>query len=685
MTIILIYEDKTFTHNNRNVFTDFIINISNSVINNGHNTITIYNEYLYYVLTMLIFKFDEVDECNVFNYDKMLLKMLIKDDGEDPITNMTMDRIRLFIQNYIINLNTDKIKFIYTIEDKENFILIMESHINNYTTVNSKYLNIIFKSIIKNYDINNYELLKYILSSFYVESYITVIINLIEYVNVDENVKSNIFPYILLFKSNVNELFKILNNLSIDNIILYKFIFSVCNTFLTKYFDTYSHYIKLNINNPFKDFVYTNSVFNLTDIIIPNKNYLTIIDKGVLLSIDTPPDNKKLDIMCLNIFDRIKLETINENNYINDDRKDINNNDIANAIFKNITKNIFNSKHFKYRYDNTDVYITGSLIGQQCIFNYEASKFKKSDIDIVVTDKSYLYDVLINILVNINRLHKNNIKKYIAKNNNFNIDHFKNIKYTLTPSILYNKQLYKNKTELSYCNKFVYTIDNNKPLIINVFKNVYNRYYYKRVIDIIAVKYKIGVNVGNIIYGMLSSDIEEDYRFKLSNIYYFDNGEYVKYRDMDIYSVKLEKILTHHEPIVRALYNNGNFILSTECLLSGITKTSCNIKYNVDIVNNIMLLNNRTNTNKLYEIVHKKTQQGIYKRMISADNMELLINYIRYIIFNERFIKYKNCYKSSYIKNKLHKLVIETMSNNHYNKILKIIGNNFIIKIFIIV
>tara|TARA_Y100000389_G_scaffold33943_1_gene28873 strand:+ start:4072 stop:6537 length:2466 start_codon:yes stop_codon:yes gene_type:complete len=244
-----------------------------------------------------------------------------------------------------------------------------------------------------------------------------------------------------------------------------------------------------------------------------------------------------------------------------------------------------NYKPYKYDVNTPKVMLTGSMIGPYCLSgNINKQAFNDSDIDIGVVDPYLIYYVKHNII--------NNLKSL----NNFNINLYKQFLHKLlckkTSNVIINNIytfIIKPKSEISY--KLVFPTTGSKE----IYSNIHYEETLKPILNKIYNKFNINNydNIKNIINTFLFIDYNyvQNTKICLNDIYYYSNMyKLTKYRDIDLYISSLTKISLYHEPVVRACFVNGDFLIFSDCLNSILTNTSidyravCGKKTPIDIM-----------------------------------------------------------------------------------------------------
>jgi hypothetical protein len=263
----------------------------------------------------------------------------------------------------------------------------------------------------------------------------------------------------------------------------------------------------------------------------------------------------------------------------------------------------------KYSLNTPKITLTGSMIGEYCLSSYKnKNEFLLSDIDIGVLDPYLIYYVKRNIITNLNSLNNYNIlsyKKYICRT----FSHKFNNKHYLISKIL--SYIIKPNSNITYDLIF--------PNIVSktVYYNVTTEINSNRLLLSLYFKYNIhNHNIKNNINLFLFNNHENTQNIKicLQNIYYYSSlYTLTKYRDIDIYISSLTKICLYHEPIVRACFTNGEFLIFTDCLNAIITRTSIDYR---------AVLGKKTPI----DIMLKKHKQCVANRMFP--NIRKLIDFI---------------------------------------------------------
>lgn len=262
----------------------------------------------------------------------------------------------------------------------------------------------------------------------------------------------------------------------------------------------------------------------------------------------------------------------------------------------------------KYDADTPKVMLTGSMIGPYCLSNnINKQAFNESDIDIGVVDPYLIYYVKHNII--------NNLKSL----NNFNVNLYKQFIYKLlckkTSNVIINNIytfIIKPNSEISY--KLVFPTTGSKE----IYSNIHYEETLKLILNKIYNKFNFNDcdNIKNIINTFLFIDYNyvQNTKICINDIYYYSNSyKLTKYRDIDLYISSLTKISLYHEPVVRACFVNGDFLIFSDCLNAILTNTSIDYR---------AVLGKKTPI----DIMLKKHKQCISNRIFS--NIDKLIDFI---------------------------------------------------------
>lgn len=285
----------------------------------------------------------------------------------------------------------------------------------------------------------------------------------------------------------------------------------------------------------------------------------------------------------------------------------------------------------KYDADTPKVMLTGSMIGPYCLSNnINKQAFKDSDIDIGVVDPYLIYYVKHNII--------NNLKSL----NNFNVNLYKQFIYKLlckkTSNVIINNIytfIIKPKSEISY--KLVFPTTGSKE----IYSNIHYEETLKPILNKIYNKFNFNDcdNIKNIINTFLFIDYNyvQNTKICINDIYYYsDSYKLTKYRDIDIYISSLTKISLYHEPVVRACFVDGEFLIFSDCLNAILTNTSidyravCGKKTPIDIM---LKKHKQCISNRIFSNIDKLTDfiNGVSLSYDIYLNNDILFDLIKFI------------------------------------------------------
>lgn len=450
----------------------------------------------------------------------------------------------------------------------------------------------------------------------------------------------------LLFETTVTDIiYDLFYTKQRDNIILisnlmklsFHILYSMLNTDIESYMLHKSHdFNKINQNSPYIHKLSKMGKHLTTHTLLSYENvyrYIIPITYGYCVNLKQHTDEKKIN-------DEIDYKYIQHNKYTCLSTKSsllipipqpskyntpVNSYLTAYDLLIEYTNGLF-CKNFNYfteyntqKYDiNTPkVMLTGSMIGEYCLSSYiNKHAFDNSDIDIGVLDPYLIYYVKQNIVTNLKSLNNYNICIYKKFINNVINHKLLNSQFKVNVNnkkIINNilKYIIKSHSNISY--ELTFPTNNSQIMYTNIHKEITLKPILTKMLNKNNIdNNKIKQNIESFLFN--NYEYVQNTKICLNNIYYYSpTYMFTKYRDIDIYISSLTKISLYHEPIVRACYTNGEFLIFTDCLNSIITRTSLDYR---------AVLGKKTPI----DIMLKKHKQCVANRILS--NIDKLMDFI---------------------------------------------------------